>query len=270
MSSLTIGPSNPRLLQKLKGLDGPAAVRRNLLAMLAKTQDLEAKESENTDFVESAEPFICVLARLYCRRLLEAVRFGLRQEYVAHEELLTFYLTGPTSPTCGNTNGLAAGLPGLRGIRIRCCRRRPDRLREPGLQLLQLTEHDLGVVAALPKKVVSLPVEFIAYRISVHVGLQEALRACRRTAWGSRVARRGGPPAGGVRRSRQLEDGNAGKEGHAPRNRFGVAPTGLLDDERRHEQLEVALPGPPPATRPRRTAFPGRGQRGVGPRRAMA
>jgi hypothetical protein len=30
----------------------------------------------------SAEPFICVLARLYCRRLFEAVRFGLRQEYV--------------------------------------------------------------------------------------------------------------------------------------------------------------------------------------------
>jgi 5-methylcytosine-specific restriction enzyme subunit McrC len=31
---------------------------------------------------------ICVLARLYCRRLFEAVRFGLRQEYVAHDEVL--------------------------------------------------------------------------------------------------------------------------------------------------------------------------------------
>jgi hypothetical protein len=67
-------------------------------------------------------------------------------------------------------------------------------LREPALQLLQLPEHDLGIVAALLKKLVSLPVELIEDRISVHVGLQEALRACRRTAWESRVARRGGPP----------------------------------------------------------------------------
>ena len=44
----------------------------------------------------------------------------------------------------------------------------------------------------------------------------------------------------------QREYGNASTEGHSPRNRFGVAPTGLLDDERRHEQLEVALPGAPP------------------------
>lgn len=47
----------------------------------------------------------------------------------------------------------------------------------------------------------------------------------------------------------QLENGNIDKKGHAPRNRFGVAPTGLLDDERRDEQLEVALPGPPPVFR---------------------
>lgn len=47
----------------------------------------------------------------------------------------------------------------------------------------------------------------------------------------------------------QLENGNIEKKGHAPRNRFGVAPTGLLDDERRDEQLEVALPGPPPVFR---------------------
>lgn len=63
----------------------------------------------------------------------------------------------------------------------------------PGLrsafQLLQLPEHDLGIVAALLKKLVSLPVELIEDRISVHVGLQEALRACRRTASGSRDVR---------------------------------------------------------------------------------
>ena len=75
-------------LDGLDGLDGPEAIRRSLLAMLAKTQDLEVRESEGAGFLESAEPFICVLARLYCRRLFEAVRFGLRQEYVAHDELL--------------------------------------------------------------------------------------------------------------------------------------------------------------------------------------
>ncbi len=50
-------------------------------------------------------------------------------------------------------------------------------------------------------------------------------------------------------RVRQLEDGNVDQEGHAPRNRFGIASTRLLDDERRHEQLEVTLPGPPPVFR---------------------
>ncbi len=42
--------------------------------MLAKTQDLEVRDSEAAAFRESSEPFICALARLYCRRLLEAVR----------------------------------------------------------------------------------------------------------------------------------------------------------------------------------------------------
>lgn len=50
--------------------------------MLAKTRDLDLRDSEAAGFLENAEPFICVLARLYCRRLFEAVRFGLRQEYV--------------------------------------------------------------------------------------------------------------------------------------------------------------------------------------------
>jgi len=76
------------ILPKIDGLDGEDAIRRSLLAMLAKTRDLEVRDSEAAGFHESAEPFICVLARLYCRRLFEAVRFGLRQEYVAHDELL--------------------------------------------------------------------------------------------------------------------------------------------------------------------------------------
>ena len=90
VGAVRVGALHLEILPKLDGLDGPEAVRRNLLAMLAKTQDLEVRASEAADFRESAEPFICVLARLYCRRLLEAVRFGLRQEYVAHEDLLPF------------------------------------------------------------------------------------------------------------------------------------------------------------------------------------
>jgi 5-methylcytosine-specific restriction enzyme subunit McrC len=76
------------ILPKIDGLDGEDAIRRSLLAMLAKTRDLEVRDSEAAGFHESAEPFICVLARLYGRRLFEAVRFGLRQEYVAHDEVL--------------------------------------------------------------------------------------------------------------------------------------------------------------------------------------
>jgi 5-methylcytosine-specific restriction enzyme subunit McrC len=41
-------------------------------------------------FLDSSEPFICALARLYCRRLLEAVRRGLRQEYVLHQDSLPY------------------------------------------------------------------------------------------------------------------------------------------------------------------------------------
>ena len=96
--------------------------------------------------------------------------------------------------------GSAASLSGLRGVLIRCCRCRPGRFRELAFQLLQLPEHDLGVVAALVKKRGPLTVKLIEDRIRVQVGLQEALRACRRTAWESRVARRDGPPEGGARR----------------------------------------------------------------------
>lgn len=76
------------ILPKIEGLPEPAQVRRSLLAMLALTQDLELRGSEAVSFQESSEPFIYALARLYCRRLLEAVRRGLRQEYVQHEDLL--------------------------------------------------------------------------------------------------------------------------------------------------------------------------------------
>ena len=76
------------ILPKIDGLLEPAYIRRNLLTMLAKTQDLDVKESEAAAFAETSEPFACALARLYCRRLLEAVRRGLRQDYVLHHEAL--------------------------------------------------------------------------------------------------------------------------------------------------------------------------------------
>ncbi|MBP7676984.1 MAG: hypothetical protein KBB14_11735, partial [Thermoanaerobaculia bacterium] len=88
VGAVRMGDLHAEILPKIDGLDGPEAIRRSLLAMLAKTQDLEVRESEAAGILESAEPFICVLARLYCRRLFEAVRLGLRQEYVAHDELL--------------------------------------------------------------------------------------------------------------------------------------------------------------------------------------
>ncbi len=77
------------ILPKLDEVAAPAQVRHNLLKMLAKTQDLEVRSSEGEDFLETSEPFIYALARLYCRRLLEAVRRGLRQDYILHHDLLS-------------------------------------------------------------------------------------------------------------------------------------------------------------------------------------
>lgn len=76
------------ILPKLDGLSEPSQVRKNLLAMLATTQSLDVRASEVVGYLESSEPFICALARLYCNRLLEAVRKGLRQDYVYFGELL--------------------------------------------------------------------------------------------------------------------------------------------------------------------------------------
>jgi 5-methylcytosine-specific restriction enzyme subunit McrC len=82
------GDLHLEILPKIDGLPEPAQVRRNLLAMLASTEDLEVRDSEVVRFLESSEPFFCALARLYCHRMLEAIRRGLRQEYVLHQDLL--------------------------------------------------------------------------------------------------------------------------------------------------------------------------------------
>jgi 5-methylcytosine-specific restriction enzyme subunit McrC len=78
------------ILPKLEGLAEPARVRQSFLRMLAITQDLEIRGSEVVSFLESSEPFFCALARLYVFRLLEAVRRGLRQDYVLHQDLLPY------------------------------------------------------------------------------------------------------------------------------------------------------------------------------------
>src|SRR5262249_53696362 len=76
------------ILPKIDGLPEPADVRRNLLAMLARTEDLDVRGSDAVAFLESSEPFICALARLYCRRLLEAIRRGLGEEYILYQDAL--------------------------------------------------------------------------------------------------------------------------------------------------------------------------------------
>jgi 5-methylcytosine-specific restriction enzyme subunit McrC len=81
------------ILPKLDALPEAAQVRQSLLAMLAKTEDLAVQDSELASYLESSSPFVCALAKLYLRRLLEAVRRGLRQDYVLHEDLLP-YLRG--------------------------------------------------------------------------------------------------------------------------------------------------------------------------------
>jgi 5-methylcytosine-specific restriction enzyme subunit McrC len=83
-----MGDLQLEILPKLDTVPDQAKVRQSLLAMLAKTQDIEVRASDIVGFLESSEPFICALARLYCRRLLEAIRRGLRQEYVLHHDLL--------------------------------------------------------------------------------------------------------------------------------------------------------------------------------------
>jgi len=57
--------------------------------MLALTEDLEVQASEVVGFLEADEPFVRALARLYCRRLLEFVRRGLRQEYLPQADVLS-------------------------------------------------------------------------------------------------------------------------------------------------------------------------------------
>ena len=85
-----VGELQVEILPKLDCLPEPSAVRKNLLEMLAVTQDLDVFGSELVGFLKSDEPFLSALARLYCHRLLRLVRRGLRQEYFPHEELLPF------------------------------------------------------------------------------------------------------------------------------------------------------------------------------------
>lgn len=73
------------ILPKIGSL-GWEGARRSLLGMLAVTQDLKVHSAGLAGYLNSEEPFIAALARLYTERLLEAVRRGLRQEYVLVQE----------------------------------------------------------------------------------------------------------------------------------------------------------------------------------------
>ncbi len=76
------------ILPKLDALSDHASIRQSLLGMLAVTHDLEVRPSDSAGFSESQEPFIAALARLYCRRLLDAIRRGLKQDYVLRQDCL--------------------------------------------------------------------------------------------------------------------------------------------------------------------------------------
>lgn len=83
-----IGGLQLEILPKLEGCSGTNAIRQNLLGMLGVTEDLELMASDRVMFRERDEPFLVALARLYCHRLLEAARRGLRQDYVIRHEAL--------------------------------------------------------------------------------------------------------------------------------------------------------------------------------------
>lgn len=83
-----IGDLQLEVLPKLERCSGPNAIRQNLLEMLSVTEDLELKASDRVLFEEHDESFIAALARLYCHRLLDAMRRGLRQDYVVRHEVL--------------------------------------------------------------------------------------------------------------------------------------------------------------------------------------
>lgn len=78
------------ILPKIEGLTEPGNVRQSLLGMLAVAEDLEVRGSEIVGYLDAGEPFVRALARLYCRKLLELARRGLRQEYLVQDDLLPF------------------------------------------------------------------------------------------------------------------------------------------------------------------------------------
>ena len=84
-----VGDLQLEILPKLDALSDHISIRRSLLGMLSVTQDLEVRPSESAGFSYSGEPFLAVLARLYCRRLLDAVRRGLKQDYVLRQDCLS-------------------------------------------------------------------------------------------------------------------------------------------------------------------------------------
>jgi len=90
VGTVHLGDLQVEILPKLEGLTEPARVRQSLLGMLAIAEDLEVQGSEMVGFLDAGEPFVRALARLYCRKLVELARRGLRQEYRARHDLLPF------------------------------------------------------------------------------------------------------------------------------------------------------------------------------------
>lgn len=85
-----LGEVQIEILPKIEGLTEPGSIRQNLLGMLAVAEDLEVRGSEIVGYLDAGEPFVRALARLYCRKLLELARRGLRQEYLVQDDLLPY------------------------------------------------------------------------------------------------------------------------------------------------------------------------------------
>src|SRR5688572_14282598 len=80
------------ILPKIDGLgdgqssDSQAAIRRNLVHMLAVALNLEIAPGLITDLGWQKENLLEILIRLFCDKLFAAVHVGMPRRYIAHED----------------------------------------------------------------------------------------------------------------------------------------------------------------------------------------
>lgn len=87
---LRTGDLEIEILPKLDGAPTHGAIRASLVGMLGETENIRLTNSGVSGLGDESGPFIKALARLYCLELLQLVRRGLPQDYVAHHEILPY------------------------------------------------------------------------------------------------------------------------------------------------------------------------------------